>query len=90
MKTCEGLLEHAREGLRTLLICQRKLSQPEYDEWAAKLRHANETFTGETGTIRSPSIPLDYGRTTCIFTIHVEAAEVNTVSVQDGTSINIM
>ena len=44
--TKQNLLDHARQGLRTLLIGEKTISEPAYNEWSAKLRQA-EAATGQ-------------------------------------------
>ena len=43
--TKQNLLDHARQGLRTLLIGEKTISEAAYLEWSAKLRQA-EAATG--------------------------------------------
>ena len=38
--TMQSLMDHAAQGLRTLIIAQKIISQAEYDNWNEKLKQA--------------------------------------------------
>ena len=39
-RTAQSLSEHATEGLRTLLICEKRITEDQYDEWLDKYQSA--------------------------------------------------
>lgn len=44
-RTCEQLQQFADEGLRTLCICKRKISEKEYKSWAAEYETASVSIS---------------------------------------------
>ena len=45
-RTTQSLQDHATEGLRTLLICEKKITKGQYEEWLDKYRQV-QNHTGE-------------------------------------------
>ena len=39
-QTAHSLSQHATEGLRTLLICEKRITEAEYDDWVEKYQNA--------------------------------------------------
>ena len=46
------MLDHASQGLRTLLICERDLTQSEFEQWKQEMKQA-ESKRGEAKVVAS-------------------------------------